>query len=200
MTMSWPATTRYGLSVAPETLGLVQDFLNTIEEGSNPKPDLLSTLDSAQEWAESVLEHWISVDDLDWAKPLPRMDETERLSLLTFRDQLFDGLFGETQSRPHDAHGGDGATQYRPVLTISPGKIVLSPHGDGWKYFENTLLLICYRAQVVGTLRRLKTCKSETCDVVFYDRSNSNTAAWHDVKVCGNRANVRAFRERTAVK
>lgn len=200
MTMSWPATSRYGLSAAPETLGLVQDFFNTIAEGTNPPPDLLSTLDSAQEWAESVLKYWISVDDLGWAKMLPRMEEADRLGLLELRDQLFVGLFGESHSHTPDAHGGDEGAKYRPVLTISTGKIDLTPDGDGWKYFETTLLLICYRAQVAGALRRLKTCKSETCDVVFYDRSNNNSAAWHDVKVCGNRVNVRAFRERAAAK
>ncbi|BCW36130.1 hypothetical protein StoSoilA2_21860 [Arthrobacter sp. StoSoilA2] len=111
--MAWPATTRYGLSVAPGTLGLVQDFLNTITEGTIAPPDLLVTLDTAH-------------------------------------------------------------------------------------YFEMALLLICHQSQLEGVLRRMKSCKSETCDVVFFDRSNNNSGAWHDVKVCGNRANVRAHRERSA--
>lgn len=69
--MAWPATTRYGLSVAPGTLGLVQDFLNTITEGTIAPPDLLATLDTAQEWADTVTEQWISIDELGWAKTLP---------------------------------------------------------------------------------------------------------------------------------
>jgi hypothetical protein len=197
--MVWPAVTRYGLSVAPGNLGLVQDFLNTIEEGSNPPPDLLTTLESAQEWADSALNQWILVDDQGWAKSLPRITETERVSLIALRDQLFNDLFSRTLPTLSQTPG-HAPSQYRPLVKVSDGRVDLVPDGDGWKYFETALLLICYRAQIDGTLRRMKTCKSHTCDVVFYDRSNNNSAVWHDVKVCGNRANVRAFRERTAAR
>lgn len=50
--MAWPATTRYGLSVAPGTLGLVQDFLNTITEGTIAPPDLLAT------WPPPTTSRW----------------------------------------------------------------------------------------------------------------------------------------------
>jgi hypothetical protein len=195
--MAWPATTRYGLSVAPGDLGLVQDFLNTITEGTVAPPDLLATLASAQEWADQVSEQWASIDELGWAKNLPRLTENDREALVAFRDRLFEALFGHSHS---EARGGTGPDNpaYRPVMTVSTGGIQLWPDGEGWKYFETALLLICYRGQVEGVLRRMKSCKSETCDVVFYDRSNNNSAVWHDAKVCGNRANVRAYRERAA--
>jgi hypothetical protein len=193
--MAWPATTRYGLSVAPGNLGLVQDFLNTITEGTIAPPDLLDTLASAQEWADKVTEQWISIDELGWAKTLPRLTENDRKALVAFRDRLFEALFGyshsETASEP-------GRNTFHPVMTVSAGAIDLRPDGEGWQYFETALLLICHQGQLEGVLRRMKACKSETCDVVFFDRSNNNSGAWHDVKVCGNRANVRAYRERSA--
>ncbi|BCW06024.1 hypothetical protein NtRootA1_21620 [Arthrobacter sp. NtRootA1] len=195
--MAWPATTRYGLSVAPGNLGLVQDFLNTITEGTIAPPDLLATLTSAQEWADRVTEQWISIDDLGWAKTLPRLTETDRKALLAFRDRLFEGLFGHSHSETARGLGRNNPS-YHPVMTVSAGGIELRPDGEGWKYFETALLLMCHQGQLEGVLRRMKSCKSETCDVVFYDRSNNNSGAWHDVKVCGNRANVRAHRERAA--
>jgi hypothetical protein len=195
--MAWPATTRYGLSVAPGTLALVQDFLNTITEGTIAPPDLLATLDTAQEWADTVIEQWCSIDDLGWAKTLPKLTENDREALVTFRDQLFEGLFGYSYSEPASRPRRNAPT-YRPVMTVSTGGIDLRPDGEGWQYFEMALLLICHQSQLEGVLRRMKSCKSETCDVVFFDRSNNNSGAWHDVKVCGNRANVRAHRERTA--
>ncbi|MEV8148651.1 CGNR zinc finger domain-containing protein [Arthrobacter sp. NPDC080073] len=195
--MAWPATTRYGLSVAPGNLGLVQDFLNTITEGTIAPPDLLATLDSAQEWADQVTEQWISIDELGWAKTLPRLTENDRKALAAFRDRLFEGLFGHSHSETASRAGRNNLT-YRPVLTVSTEGIGLRPDGEGWKYFETALLLICHQGQIEGVLRRMKSCKSDTCDVVFYDRSNNNSAVWHDVKVCGNRANVRAYRERAA--
>ncbi|WP_206686451.1 CGNR zinc finger domain-containing protein [Kribbella qitaiheensis] len=30
----------------------------------------------------------------------------------------------------------------------------------------------------------------------LYDRSRNNSGAWHNVKTCGNQANLRAHRER----
>ncbi|MDQ0618359.1 hypothetical protein QFZ33_002383 [Arthrobacter globiformis] len=195
--MAWPATTRYGLPVAPGNLGLVQDFLNTITEGTVAPPDLLATLASAQEWADQVIEQWISIDDLGWAKTLPRLTENDRKALVAFRDQLFEGLFGHSPSETPAGLGRNTLT-YHPVMTVSAGGIELRPGVEGWKYFETALLLICHQGQIEGVLRRMKSCKSETCDVVFYDRSNNNSGVWHDVKLCGNRANVRAHRARSA--
>lgn len=195
--MAWPATTRYGLSVAPGNLGLVQDFFNTITAGTVAPPDLLATLESAQEWADKATEQWISIDNLGWAQNLPRLTENDREALEAFRDQLFEGLFGHSHSERATQPGRANPT-YRPLLTVSTRGIELRPDGEGWKYFETALLLICHQGQLEGVLRRMKTCKSETCDVVFYDRSNNNSAAWHDVKLCGNRANVRAHRARSA--
>ncbi|MDQ0618376.1 hypothetical protein QFZ33_002400 [Arthrobacter globiformis] len=196
--MAWPATTRYGLPVAPGNLGLVQDFLNTITEGTIAPPDLLATLNDAQEWADQVIEQWISVDDLGWAKTLPRLTENDRKALVAFRDQLFEGLFGHSHSETAGGPARKNPT-YHPVMTVSAGGIELWPGGEGWKYFETALLLICHQGQLEGVLRRMKSCKSDTCDVVFYDRSNNNSGVWHDVKLCGNRANVRAHRARSAV-
>jgi hypothetical protein len=193
--VDWPATTRYRLSGAPGELGLVQDLLNTIEEGSAAPPDLLGSLESAQEWADIVVERWRSIDDSGWIRTLPPLTEADRMSLIEFRTRLFDGLFGHPGAEERGA--GEAGEARASLLTISHGRIEITPAGDGWRYFETALLLICYRAQQIGALRRLKTCKSEECDVVFYDRSANNSAVWHDVRVCGNRANVRAFRART---
>ncbi|MGV9881539.1 CGNR zinc finger domain-containing protein [Streptomyces sp. NPDC003006] len=44
--------------------------------------------------------------------------------------------------------------------------------------------------------RRLKTCRNPLCRVAFYDRSRNNSGVWHDVKTCGNAANLRAYRAR----
>jgi predicted RNA-binding Zn ribbon-like protein len=58
------------------------------------------------------------------------------------------------------------------------------------------LLAIVARAQADGTWDRLKVCPSETCQWAFYDRSRNRSAVWCDMKVCGNRAKVRSFRNR----
>lgn len=197
-TMEWPATARFGLTVAPRDLGLVQDFLNTIGSGrTTPRPDLLGSLESSQLWAGSMLDQWISTDDFGWAKPLPQLTEDDRQRLLTLRAHLFHALYPEATTQPvaRTAHAiGD----YRPALAVTADGIELKPEGEGWRYYETALLLLCHHAQTVDSLKRMKSCKAHGCDVVFYDRSNNNSGVWHDVKLCGNRANVRAHRQRVS--
>ncbi|GAA4701574.1 CGNR zinc finger domain-containing protein [Pseudonocardia yuanmonensis] len=194
----WPATSRYNLSRAPGELGLVQDFLNTIQEGSAAPPDLLATLTAAREWSDAVRGLWSSLDEACWGSDLPPLTETDRRRLLVLRSRMYHALF-PTAPEDGDPAGpgpGDARAQAGVRLTLSHGEVSAEPTGRGWSQFESALLVICYRAQLAGRLRRLKTCKSHECDVVFYDRSPNNSAVWHDVKVCGNRANVRAHRAR----
>jgi hypothetical protein len=192
----WPATSRYRLSEAPGELGLVQDLLNTIEEGSVAPPDLLATLSAAQEWWDTVRGLWSSLDETCWGDDLPPLTEADRRRLLAVRRRLFDGLFSAAPEDGDLAGPADKVAQAGMRLSLSHGEVSAEPTGRGWSQFESALLVICYRAQLAGHLRRLKTCKSHECDVVFYDRSPNNSAVWHDVKVCGNRANVRAHRAR----
>jgi len=51
-------------------------------------------------------------------------------------------------------------------------------------------------AQRADTWRRLKLCRNAVCNSAFYDRSKNNSGVWHDVKMCGNAANLRASRAR----
>ncbi len=45
---------------------------------------------------------------------------------------------------------------------------------------------------------RIRRCAAADCDIVFYDESRSNNRRWCAMERCGNRAKVRAFRERQA--
>ena len=45
-------------------------------------------------------------------------------------------------------------------------------------------------------LVRLRECASDTCDWVFVDRTKNHSRRWCDMRGCGNRAKVRAFRTR----
>ncbi|MFD8338947.1 CGNR zinc finger domain-containing protein [Streptomyces solisilvae] len=47
-----------------------------------------------------------------------------------------------------------------------------------------------------STWQRLKLCRNDRCGIMFFDRSRNNSGIWHDVKVCGNTANLRAYRAR----
>ena len=53
-----------------------------------------------------------------------------------------------------------------------------------------------FLAQRADTWKRLKLCHKAACSSAFYDRSKNNSGVWHDVKMCGNAANLRASRAR----
>jgi predicted RNA-binding Zn ribbon-like protein len=44
---------------------------------------------------------------------------------------------------------------------------------------------------------RIRQCSASNCALLFYDESRTNNRRWCSMQRCGNRAKVRAFRERT---
>ena len=80
---------------------------------------------------------------------------------------------------------GDGETAYEPAASGVDGAL-------------GRLLAIIKAAIDDGTWQRLKVCPADTCQWAFYDASRNRSAVWCDMRVCGNRAKVRGYRERHA--
>ena len=108
------------------------------------------------------------------------------------------------------AHHGEplepGATEAldaaarRARLTVrftSLDETALEPQAGGVDGALGRLLALVVAAIDDGTWRRLKVCPADDCQWAFYDESRNRSATWCDMKVCGNRAKVRGFRERT---
>jgi predicted RNA-binding Zn ribbon-like protein len=49
-----------------------------------------------------------------------------------------------------------------------------------------------------GRLERVKTCDSDECRWVFYDRSKPSNRRWCSSERCGNREKTRTYRKRQA--
>ncbi|CCE12134.1 conserved hypothetical protein [Bradyrhizobium sp. STM 3843] len=60
----------------------------------------------------------------------------------------------------------------------------------------SALAVELHEGNISGTLDRLKTCASDECLRVFYDRSKPATRRWCMSELCGNRIKTRAYRER----
>jgi predicted RNA-binding Zn ribbon-like protein len=58
------------------------------------------------------------------------------------------------------------------------------------------LVGIVYTARADGTWPRLKACRREVCQWLFYDRSRNRSAVWCSMAVCGNRTKTAAYRAR----
>jgi predicted RNA-binding Zn ribbon-like protein len=80
----------------------------------------------------------------------------------------------------------------------SRGKVGLAATREGLMGALARLLGIAFMAELDGTWEHLKGCSNATCMGVFFDRSKNHSGKWCSMASCGNRAKVRAFRERRA--
>ena len=194
--MAVSATERFGVAVAPGGLFLAQELLNTAPSGRQ-QLDLLGSLADAQSWLDAVVEHWADVRDEH--APQVALAQADLAPLRRLRESV-----SGTRSREHGDAGrqrdaGRQATPAAPVdlsLADDGRTIVASPRGSGARWVRSAVLLAIYEAQLVGSDARLKICANPVCNVAFYDQSKNKSAAWHDFAVCGNAANLRAFRQR----
>jgi predicted RNA-binding Zn ribbon-like protein len=76
------------------------------------------------------------------------------------------------------------------------GSPTLEPTGSGVAAAFGTIVAIAFVASFDGSFDHLKTCADEGCRAVFYDRSKNHSGRWCSMATCGNRAKVRAWRER----
>lgn len=183
----WPASARYGLAQAPGGLGMVQDLLNTLSAGKPREADLLATLSDAQAWADEATERWATLTGAQTASVV--LDEDGVRKLRDYRQALVDAATGEPE--PGFLIDAPAALELH-----GDGVVRLTPRGSGWRYLISMLLAAEWRAQAEDTRRRLKVCRNPRCRVAFYDRSRNNSGVWHDVRTCGNAANLRAHRAR----
>lgn len=203
--MTWTATSRYGLDLAPDGLALVHDFLNTASADRPRKPDLLSDPELATEWMREALATWAA----QWSTPV--LDEVDLGTLaerdLTVLRRVRAGVLQSLRSRDFDEDAPAGASnealaglanlEVAVEAGFAPdGTVHFMPAGRGWKLVLGPVALEMRRAQDAGLWARLKTCKNDLCRGAFYDRSRNNSGVWHDVRKCGNAANLRASRER----
>jgi predicted RNA-binding Zn ribbon-like protein len=183
--VTWPATRRYDLRTAPGALGIVQDLLNTVAAGRPHAPDLLAELSAAQDWAGQALRAWAEIT----GQPAPALalDEAGLEQVRGFREDLH-AQVATGATVPHTAPATLRLTQ--------DGTIRCEPRGTSWRTLVSVALAAALQAQQAGTWRRLKTCRNPRCRVAFYDHSRNNSGVWHDVRGCGNAANLRAHRAR----
>jgi predicted RNA-binding Zn ribbon-like protein len=59
---------------------------------------------------------------------------------------------------------------------------------------------IVYTSMADGTWPRLKACRRDVCQWLFYDRSRNRSAVWCQMSVCGNRTKTKAYRSRRGAR
>jgi predicted RNA-binding Zn ribbon-like protein len=171
-------------------LDLVRDYVNTLDFETGI--DRISTPDELAMWfSEQGL-----VDDL----VEPTGDE--HADALAVREAIRELLLVNTGG---DADAGaasktlEGAgRKARLGVRFEEGRPVLTPEGDGASAALGRIVATVAELAPTDEWKRLKTCRDETCRVVFYDQSRNRSRAWCSMEVCGNREKARSFRKRHA--
>lgn len=177
---------------APGELRLVQDFVNTLDSD-----DGWRQIETLNEPAD--LERWMREREL--------LGRGERISpadlrrALDVRGGLRALLLVHAGAPPDPAavsrlnNAAEGA--HVRIGFDERSAATLRPAARGLDGLVAELLAIVHRAMADGTWVRLKACPNEDCEWAFYDRSRNRSSRWCNMGECGNRAKVRAYRERS---
>jgi len=178
---------------------------------SNPAPGELETVrafvntrdidDDVEELsAPAELATWLQEHELAGNARALTAGPADLRRALELREALRAHLFAH-----HDQPLAEGAAQTldaaarraRLTLRFTGGEqTALEPAAGGVDGALGRLLAIVKDAIDDGTWPRLKVCAAQTCQWAFYDESRNRSGTWCDMRVCGNRAKVRGFRER----
>ncbi len=198
----WPASARYSDSFAPGGLGFVEDFLNTAPAGRPLLPDLLADHGSAQEWLDGALAT-LGQQGTSLPADALLLSEHDLRDLRLFREDLHTGL----RAAARDKAAGDGRSMDdADAETVARGiaglalderaRVRVEAQGQGADLVRSYVLVQLAVAEFEGRRDRLKVCANEDCRTAFFDQSKNVSRTWHDVKTCGNTANLRSHRQR----
>jgi predicted RNA-binding Zn ribbon-like protein len=172
---------------APGRLGLVQDFVNTLEV--DERRDLVDTPAALAAWlTERDLLSEGTAGDAGHALAIELREALRRLLLANNGSPLeaadlavLNRAAAESGLRPRFVP--DGGMRLEPDRPGVPGAL-------GW------LLAAVSESMAEGTWPRLKVCADDACLWAFYDQSKNRSGHWCTMQECGNRAKARSFRER----
>lgn len=178
---------------APGELGVVEAFVNTVTYNwDDPSEETLTDPASVDTW---LVQHGLL------AEPGHVTQDEELERVVALREALRELLYANHDAIAPPEQALDvlrDASRGAPLEVAfgDDGTAWLSAHRTGLDSALATILAIMLRAMHEGTWRRLKACRNDGCRYAFYDRSRNRSGRWCDMAVCGNRAKVRAFRER----
>jgi predicted RNA-binding Zn ribbon-like protein len=168
----------YWTEPAPGRLEVVRSFANTVDpehgrEALHSPAQLQRLLASL-----GLLDRAAAVSQSDLAAALDLRDRIRALALANNGVPTDLSLEAQVTVRVDDR-----------------GAALDAPHDDVAGALAD-LVGIVYTAKVDGTWPRLKACRRDVCQWLFYDRSRNRSGVWCSMAVCGNRTKTAAYRAR----
>jgi predicted RNA-binding Zn ribbon-like protein len=182
--------------VVPEELTLLYDFVNTLDCRRYVEQGVAHT--GGDEFATpSQMEAWMRTRQL-----LPsgkRIDEGDYRRALDLRGALRSFL----ELSPEDRLQNPDAAR-RMTLASRDFPLTLMVEDDGAVALQaaagssalGRVVAQMYGLAKTDRLARLKTCASEQCRWIFFDRSKPANRHWCSSNLCGNRQKTRTYRRK----
>lgn len=186
---------------------LAFDFANTASDRGGP-----SELEHLREGRDLVLwaRHAKVISDTDRDAALACIaadgDLAARLLVeaLALRDTIY--RIGAALAR-RQPPAEDDRSRLAGIHAHCLSRAKLAPFGDGfvWRWDANEALSEAIRGPIAlsaltvltqQNLARIKQCEGDHCGWLFFDTTKNRLRRWCEMQVCGNRAKVRAFRQR----
>jgi hypothetical protein len=170
---------------APGDLDLVRAFISLHDHpGGDRDVSLRPSLESVEAWlrARADLEGPASHADITWAGEV--LDDLRTKAIGEVTPEVTERL---------------NAAARRARVTLCFGcedEAPVHSEAGGVRGAVGRLLGIAFLAELDGTWQRLRPCASTECRSVFWDGSKNRSGRWCSMEACGNKAKVRAYRER----
>ena len=171
-------------------LGLIQDFVNTV--------DLMPGNEELRD--PNTLKAWLVAKGLiDGSQPVDAADLKHAIAVREAMRGLIGGNSGLKVYPVDLATLNRVAAESRLRMRFaSGGKARLEPEAVGTVGALGRLVATLYSAMQDPDWDRLKLCNSDPCRWVFYDRSRNHSSRWCTMASCGNREKARRFRRKRA--
>jgi predicted RNA-binding Zn ribbon-like protein len=167
-------------------LDVVRDFVNTLDIEEN-KDEIVTP---------AQLGAWLGGRSLVSERSITAEEHRSALETReTIRHLLLANNGGE--AAPADLAALDRLAERAALAPrFHAGGVRLEPGAEGVVGALGLLLATVAEAMAEGIWTRLKACSEHSCMWAFYDRSKNRSGHWCSMRVCGNRAKARQFRER----
>jgi predicted RNA-binding Zn ribbon-like protein len=177
------------LAVTPPGAQLIEDFVNTLELDEQDG-EHLGDAASLGEWLRTrdLLPSGARVADADVARAHIVREALRKLLLANNGAPLDPGSVAALNAAAGQSHL---RVHFSPA-----GAADLVPDESGVPGALSRILAVAYTAMADESWARLKACRLDDCQWAFYDQSKNRSRTWCSMKVCGNRAKARAYRER----
>jgi predicted RNA-binding Zn ribbon-like protein len=192
--LSQPVHGDGGTPSAPDDLELVRSFLSLHDHEQGNPDGMPPSLESLRWWlgAKELVRPDEPVKDQDLAWALRVRD-----ALTTkVRENMGEGMDADATALLNRAGEETGL---RVCFGCSDGDAI-HVNATGVRGAIGRILGSAFLAELDGRWERFRVCHDPGCSSVFFDRSKNKSGKWCSMSSCGNRAKVRAFRERQAAE